>query len=269
MPVATSPALLFSRPVRVLTLVLTLLLARAECATPGPLVVVGGGKTNPAILSETLRLGGGTQARVAILPQASELPDTGEKSASLWREAGAAEATVVDLKAADAARATLSDATLIWMPGGDQNRLVAALQQAGLVELLRDCRARGAVIGGTSAGAAVLSELMITGEADLGSVSADAVKLAPGLGLWPEVIVDQHFLKRQRFNRLLSAVLAHPEKTGVGIDEGTAVIVTNKSWRIIGASQVMLIRAGPEPEAFQLRLLKDQDSWPSDTTRSP
>jgi cyanophycinase len=229
----------------------------------GALVVVGGGKTNPVIVSQTLKLAGGGNARAAILPQASELPDTGEKSAAMWREAGAAGAEVVDLKKPDEARAKLTNATLIWMPGGDQNKLAVALREAGMIELMRERLASGAVIGGTSAGAAVMSALMITGEADLGSVSPKATELAEGLGLWPEVIVDQHFLKRQRFNRLLSAVLAHPEKIGVGIDEGTAVVVTAKGWRVIGASQVLLIQAQDKEKCrHQIHLLQPGDTWP-------
>jgi cyanophycinase len=75
--------------------------------------------------------------------------------------------------------------------------------------------------------------------------------------------VDQHFLKRQRFNRLLSAVLAHPEKIGVGIDEGTAVVVTAKGWRVIGASQVLLIQAQDKEKCrHQIHLLQPGDTWP-------
>jgi cyanophycinase len=243
---------------------LFLLMAQALLGnSPGPLVVVGGGKTNAQIVEETLRLAGGKAARAAILPQASELPDTGEKSAQMWRDAGAASADVIDLTKPDEARAKLTQASLIWMPGGAQTRLVTALRESGMIETLRECRERGAVIGGTSAGAAVMSALMMSGVADLSAISSKSVELVDGLGLWPEVIVDQHFLKRQRFNRLLSAVLVHPDKIGVGIDESTAVIVTDKGWRVIGASQVLLIQAqSDDPRRHLMHLLQPGDQWP-------
>ncbi|MEQ1852038.1 MAG: cyanophycinase [Chthoniobacteraceae bacterium] len=214
-----------------------------EAAPRGHLVVVGGGKTNPEITRKALDLAGGTKARVVILPQASELPDTGEKSTLLWRELGAQTVVAIkDLGAAEARR-EIEAAGVIWMPGGSQNKLAGAIRDAGLEDLIRTRYRDGAVVGGTSAGAAVISQLMITGEADLRSITSGATKTAEGLGLWPEVIVDQHFVKRQRFARLVSAVLDHPDKIGVGIDEETAVIVTGGEWRVLGSSSVIVIDA--------------------------
>ena len=123
-----------------------------------------------------------------------------------------------------AARETIEAADLIWMPGGDQNRLMAALQKADLVNAIRDRHRKGATVGGTSAGAAVQSGVMITGEAPLDTIRRGATVTADGLDLWPGVIVDQHFVRRQRFQRLLAAVLDRPQLVGVGIDEGTAAV---------------------------------------------
>lgn len=192
----------------------------SEAAARGHLVVVGGGRTQPEFLKLALELGGGAKARVVVLAQASELPDAGAKSVALWRDLGASTvAANTDLHAAGA-RAELEAANVIWMPGGDQNRLVQAIRDAGLADVIRKRYRDGAVVGGTSAGAAVVSQLMITGEAELQSITAGATKIAEGLGLWPEVIVDQHFVKRQRYARLLSAVLDHPEKIGGQEDKG-------------------------------------------------
>jgi cyanophycinase len=140
--------------------------------------------------------------------------------------------------------------------------------------LIRERYVAGAVVGGTSAGAAVMSDLMITGEADLTGVGRGATKLAPGLGLWPGVIVDQHFLKRQRFNRLFAAVLDQPDHVGVGIDEETAVIVSAGRWEVIGRSQVLVLDARkarnapasdqdarPAAGNVQLHLLRDGMNW--------
>ena len=118
-----------------------------------------------------------------------------------------------------------------------------AIDGTGLAEVIRARYQAGAIVGGTSAGAAVISEAMITGDADLQSLTAQKTVIAKGLGLWPEVIVDQHFLKRQRDNRLISAVIDHPSLVGVGIDESTAVVVHGGSFDVIGESSVVVIDA--------------------------
>lgn len=216
------------------------------CAAPalgqsGTLVIVGGGNTGPEIVSRTLALAGGPNAIVAVLPQSSAEPDAGDESVKMWREAGARDAAKVAFDDRQMATAALRRATLIWMPGGDQNRFMKAIDGTGLADVIRERYLRGAVVGGTSAGAAVISEAMITGEADLQAVTAGKTVLAGGLGLWPEVIVDQHFLKRQRGNRLISAILDRPTLIGVGIDESTAVVVHGSSFEVIGRSAVVVI----------------------------
>jgi cyanophycinase len=232
----------------------------------GPLVVVGGGKADDTVLRRALELAGGKDAPIAILPQASSLPDTGEKAANLWRAFGATKITVASELAAEKTKTALREATLIWMPGGQQTKLMQALNEAGIPDILRERHRAGAVIGGTSAGAAVMSRLMITGESDLESITPQATKLAEGLSLWPEVIVDQHFMKRQRFNRLMSAVLDHPDKIGVGIDEGAAVIVSSKSLEVFGG-KVLIIDARasafgkPPATNAQLHLLSPGMTW--------
>jgi cyanophycinase len=136
----------------------------------------------------------------------------------------------------------IESANLIWMPGGDQNRLMKALP-AGVIDTIRKRFREGAVVGGTSAGAAVLSQVMITGEADLRAIRRGATQTADGLALWPRAIVDQHFVRRQRFNRLLSAVLDRPELVGVGVDESTAAVWRGSKLEVIGAAQVLIIDA--------------------------
>jgi len=249
-------------------------LIAAEPPPLGHLVVVGGGKTNPEIMQHALALGGGPAAHVVILPQASEVADTGEKSAAMWRELGAGTVTPLpDLHAAGT-RPAIEAASVIWMPGGDQNVLAKALREAGLADAILTRYRAGAVVGGTSAGAAITSQLMITGEADLQSITAGATQIAAGLGLWPEVIVDQHFVKRQRYGRLFSAVLDHPEKIGVGIDEETAVVVSPDGWHVLGKSSVVIIdaRSAQRPPAepgtiasatgLRVHLLKAGMTWP-------
>ena len=231
-----------------------LLLSVSAAAQTGTLVVVGGGNTGPDIVSKALDLAGGRNAIVAVLPQSSAERDAGDASVTMWKDAGAREAAKIAFDNREAAAAALRRATLIWMPGGDQNRFMQAIDGTGLVDVIRERYRQGAVVGGTSAGAAVISDVMITGEADLQSLTAGKTVIAKGLGLWPDVIVDQHFLTRQRGNRLLSAVLDHAELVGVGIDESTAVIVRGASFEVVGKSAVVVIdprgatveKAGPE-----------------------
>jgi cyanophycinase len=104
--------------------------------------------------------------------------------------------------------------------------------------------AQGVVFGGTSAGAAVMSRRMITGEGDFGVIDGREVDVREGLGLLPGVIVDQHFVRRQRENRLFGLVLLHPEERGVGIDEDTAILVSGgRLAEVVGRGPVLLVDA--------------------------
>jgi cyanophycinase len=229
---------------RRLVLVCLLCLAPvALSASSGALVVVGGGDTGPEIVRKALELSGGTSAVVAVLPQSSAEPDAGQSSVEMWLKAGAKEASIVRFEDRAAAAAALRRATLIWIPGGDQNRFMKAIDGTGLDDVIRERHRAGVTVGGTSAGAAVIADAMFTGDADLKSLTAGSTVIASGLGLWPEALIDQHFLKRQRDNRLISAVFDRPGLIGVGIDEGTAVVVQGSSLDVVGASSVVVIDA--------------------------
>lgn len=208
----------------------------------GHLLVVGGGGTTPEMVERALALAGKGK-RVVVLPQASAREDAGDGAVSMWKEAGATASSRLDLADPDAARRAVLEADLIWLSGGDQNRLLKALEGTGIPEAIRERYVEGAVVGGTSAGAAVLSELTITGEADLDRLRAGSTGLVPGLGLWKGVIVDQHSLRRGRLNRLITAILDHPDKVGVAIDEQTAVLVSGRRFVVIGRSNVVVLDA--------------------------
>jgi cyanophycinase len=223
-----------------LTTLLAVVLAPALAGqSPGAIVAVGGGGTTDAIVRRTLELAGGKEAVVVVLPQSSAAEGAGDSSVKMWLDAGAKSARKLAFDE-PGARAALEAATLIWMPGGDQNRFMKAIDGTGLDAVIRARNRAGAVVGGTSAGAAVLSRLMMTGDADLKSLAPGKTVLAKGLGLLPDVIVDQHFLQRQRNNRLLSAVLDNPLTIGVGIDEATAAIFRNGGIEVVGRSAVVV-----------------------------
>lgn len=212
----------------------------------GRLLAVGGGGTTDAIVARALELAGGPKTRMLIVPQASGAEDAGSSSATFWREKGAQDVRVLDLADPAKAKADIASADFVWMPGGDQNRLMKSLREAGVVDAIRDRYRAGALVGGTSAGAAVLSKVMIVGgdTADLTSVRAAGTETAEGLALWADAIVDQHFMKRQRFNRLMSAVLDRPDLVGVGVDERTGVVLhPDGSCEVVGDGSVLVLDA--------------------------
>ena len=224
---------------------------------PGTLVVVGGGGTPRDVIEFAIELAGGPDAAIVVLPQASATEAAGDSTVRMFEEAGARNVAnwrwpgspgTEDLAgpwpSVDEAAAAIREAALIWFPGGGQARLKNALDDAGLTDLVRARHVAGAMVGGTSAGAAVMAAVMITGEEyDLEGVIVGSTHTTEGLGIWPGALIDQHFLKRQRNNRLLAAVLDHPDLIGVGIDERTAVIVEGDDLRVMGESSVVVFDA--------------------------
>lgn len=208
----------------------------------GQLILAGGGDITE-IIAPILEQAGGPRVKLLVVPQASEDADAGERHAQLWRKQGVRTVAILDVNDLPKARAAVTEAELIWMSGGDQSRLVKRLEGTGLVELIHRRYRQGATVGGTSAGAAVASRVMIAGDPPDDRVTAAQPKLANGLSLWPEFIVDQHFVQRDRFNRLLGAVFAHPTLIGVGIAESTAVVVSGAEFKVIGPGPVVVIDA--------------------------
>jgi|KBSSwiStaDraftv2_1062776.scaffolds.fasta_scaffold00651_5 cyanophycinase len=228
----------------------------------GHLLIVGGGPIPDAILQRFVALAGAGQARIAVFPMASEDADAGIELTEDFRKLGAsAERIVLTHEQADteAAAKRLEGVTGIWFGGGDQVRLTGALRGTRTEGAIKERFRAGAVVGGTSAGAAVMSSPMITGDEKKPggdrplakdspdawiTIARDDVATVDGFDLIPGAIVDQHFVRRRRNNRLLSVVLEHPERVGVGIDESTALEVSpDGSWRVLGASVAVVFDA--------------------------
>jgi cyanophycinase len=197
-----------------------------------------------------IHLAGGPDADLVVFPTASEEADTGDYYRELFaddygcRNVAVAEVhdrdDAMDEKLAERVRA----ADGIWFSGGDQRRITEALLDTPVGTAVVEAWRRGATVGGTSAGTACQSGLMITGDGDFDVITADNVVLWPGLGMFEGVIVDQHFVARRRHNRLISVVLEHPELVGVGVDEGTAVWVRpDGTFRVIGEAWVVVYDA--------------------------
>jgi cyanophycinase len=215
----------------------------------GALIVAGGGRLEPEIWEAFVELAGGADARIVVIPGASEA----ESFPSDWggleplRRTGALDITVLhtrDRAEADDEQfvAPLRMATGVWIPGGRQWRLTDAYlgtrTHAELVALL----ARGGVIGGTSAGASVQASYMVRGAPE-----GNHIMMAPGheegFGFLRDVAVDQHLLARGRERDLLEVIAAQPELLGIGIDESTAIVVRGDTARVIGRSKVAIYDA--------------------------
>lgn len=211
----------------------------AAQSRPPTLALVGGNAGVPATKA-ILDLGGGANAVVAVIihRQAS-----GDSTVNLWRKVGATEVIPIHVKDAATAGPALERATIIFFAGGGQAELYDAIKNTPMPAAIRARYAQGAIVGGTSAGAAVMSKIMTTGDADLQSMTAGRTKWSEGLGLWPGVIIEQHTLKRQRLARFFSLVMDHPDHLGVAMDEGTGVVVSGRTMRVIGVSSVTVLDA--------------------------
>ena len=188
-----------------------------------------------------VEIAGGKKARIAVLPQASSRPNRGEASVEVYSKLGADEVYIVSLDDPQKARAKIEKATAIWFPGGSQQQLYQELDKAGLVDFIRVRHRAGIPVAGTSAGAAVMSEIMIPNAPGKPGLVGGNTPVAKGLGLVPELIIDQHFIARHRMDRLLSAVMDHPGRIGVGIGESTAIVVAGREFKVMGQGSVVVI----------------------------
>ncbi len=232
-------------------------------ALHGSLVIVGGGPRPPEIRQRFVdHAGGAGGANVIVFAMASEeCKEGGDEEVAALRAMGVdAESRCLTRVEADADSnvARVAKATGIWFGGGDQARLTGVLRGTRVEEMMHRRFDAGAVVGGTSAGAAVMSAVMLTGDERrrggdrLPTDSSDAyltiardnVVTVPGFGFITNAVVDQHFFRRKRHNRLISVVLEHPDLIGVGIDESTALVVDSVGkWSVIGASAAIVYDA--------------------------
>lgn len=246
------------------TFLLGLALASSALAQPSThLVIVGGGNHPKLGVEKIYHWAGEKQARILVIPWATAEPD--ENFVEFSRDFQELPVTSIqraplaplDPKSRALFLSQLEQATGVWFSGGDQVKIMDVLKDAELLQALRHKFAQGTVFGGTSAGTAIMSLRMLTGEGDVTLLDGRQVELREGLGLLPpDLIVDQHFLKRQRQNRLFGLILENPDALGVGIDESTALVVTNgNEAEVVGESQVMLVRR-EAPNALKVWLFQ-------------
>lgn len=223
----------------------------------GDLFIIGGGKRPPELVQDLIAIAGvDTAGYIAVLPMSSGIPDTSYYYArKQFVEQGIER--VHNFYLAKGERYTpaqldsITKAQLIYLTGGNQNTFMDIVQGTGLVAAVQKAYQQGATIAGTSAGAALQSEVMLTGDekkypeydGEFPTIEANNLIVAPGLGLLKTAIIDQHFVQRSRMNRLIAVILEHPHLLGIGIDESTAIHVHGDSARVHGVSQVLTLQA--------------------------
>lgn len=213
------------------------------------------------ILTRFVRLAGGAGANIVVVSTASELGDrTTELYVRIFTELGAA--TITGLNPQERAEAedpgiaaALVNATGVFLTGGNQLRLTSIVAGTRLDSGLHLARDRGAVVAGTSAGASALAAYMLAFGDSGATPRHGIVQLAAGLGLVPQMVVDQHFEQRTRLGRLLSAVAQSPSLVGLGLDEDTAAIVhADQAMEVIGRGAVTVVDGSRmRTDAFRLR----------------
>jgi cyanophycinase len=200
----------------------------------GWIIPIGGAENKEndrRILERFVRVSGGQDADIVVIPTASRMHETGSRYEHVFRDIGAERVTVMDFDTRRDCHESgrlerLDQASGIFFTGGNQLRLTTLLGGTPVAKLIRTRNAHGVTVGGTSAGASILSEHMIAAGDEGSSLIAGSVRLAPGLGLTNRIIIDQHFRQRDRLGRLLAALAYNPFAVGLGLDEDTAAFIS-------------------------------------------
>jgi cyanophycinase len=230
------------------------------------LLVIGGGDRTPGILQKIAQESGGEKGKLLVITWAGgeqqeyfeAFREDVEKVSKIQFIKGAFRPLTAQTKIEFLQQ--LKEATGIYFTGGDQNRVMEVLQDKDLLQAIQAKYNSGTFFSGSSAGTAIMSKIMITGEGDFKVIDGNKVETKEGIGLLQEVILDQHFIVRQRQNRLIGLVLKYPNQLGVGIDEDTAIFIKdNRIGEVFGNSQVMIFDAKKEP--MKIFFLKKGDKF--------
>jgi cyanophycinase len=226
-------------------------MASSKRRTTPTLLIIGGAEDRvgkATVLRRFVRLAGGRRARIVLIPTASSFQDeVTEAYTEVFTRLGAPAPVVVNPQSRqeshdDALVALVDEATGVFMSGGSQLKLSQRFPGTPLGEALHRAHERGAVVGGTSAGASIMSQFMISMGDEGITPRQRHSQLSAGLGLLEGVIIDQHFAQRSRYGRLMSMVAASPSLIGVGIDEDTAIEVRDRErFTVHGAGAVFVL----------------------------
>ncbi|EKQ66903.1 cyanophycinase [Leptolyngbyaceae cyanobacterium JSC-12] len=233
----------------------------------GTLVIIGGAEDREGdciVLREFVRAAGGVKAHIAVMTAATSMPkEVGQDYIRIFKRLGAEFVEVIDTREREDSEKEsnihiIEQATGIFFTGGDQSKIVDNIKGTPLDKAIHKRYAQGAVVGGTSAGAAMMPDEMIVGGASVSNPSVDAVELGPGMGFLPGIVVDQHFAQRGRLGRLLAALVLQPAVLGLGIDEDTGIIVNGDEFQVVGSGAVTVVDETEATHNNLEGLLKDE-----------
>ncbi|MGB7378655.1 MAG: cyanophycinase [Rivularia sp. (in: cyanobacteria)] len=220
-------------------------------STRGPLLIIGGAEDRQGeceILREFVRYAGGTKARIVVITAATDLPlEVGKQYISIFERLGAEDARMIDTRSKEDAYSStvlenIEKATGVFFTGGDQAKIVNTIKDTDLDAAIHRRFSEGMIVAGTSAGAAIMPDIMICDGDSETNPRMEIVKMSPGMGFFPGVIIDQHFLQRARIGRLISALTQQRKAVlGFGIDENTAILVIGNKIQVIGENAVTII----------------------------
>src|SRR5215467_63800 len=219
-------------------------------AQRGWIIPIGGAENKEndrRILERFVELSGGSNADIVVIPTASRMHETGPRYEKIFADIGAERVSVMDFDTRRDCQEPgrlqrIEAATGIFFTGGNQLRVTTLLGGTPVAKLIRARNAHGVTVGGTSAGASILSEHMIAYGDEGSSAVAGSVRLAPGLGLTNRFIIDQHFRQRDRLGRLLTAIAYNPFAVGIGLDEDTAAFIgPDEVVEVEGSGSVTLV----------------------------
>lgn len=216
----------------------------------GPLLAIGGAEDKTSdrlILRRFVELAGGPNARIVVLPTASGFHDAGHRYVRVFNDLGVKCARSLEIREREDARSDdhvslVGGSTGVFLTGGNQVRIASILGGTPVARMLKEVHARGAVVAGTSAGASVMSSVMVAGGETRRTPAANMAQMAPGLGLIDSLVIDQHFRERDRVARLVTMITYNPGFLGLGIDEDTAaLILPDEQMEVIGSGSVVIV----------------------------
>ena len=217
----------------------------------GNLIIIGGAEDKEGdkeILKRVAKYIDSKKEKLVIATIATEYPEKSyEKYKKIFEGLGIVNIENLDItKREDAFKLEnvqiINNANLLFFTGGDQLRITSMIGGTLVYDAIKELCNRGGLIAGTSAGASVMSDTMIVQGEDDESPHKCTLKMSPGLGLVKNIIIDQHFAQRGRIGRLLTAIAENPEVLGIGIDEDTAILVSDKGTaEVIGSGAVYFI----------------------------
>ena len=239
---------------KIIVIISVLLIVNAPAFSQGSLFIIGGGARPVSLLNAMIDEAGLKEGGYAIvLPMASSQTENAVASGiKQLVDLGISAVVGFDFKKGETPSPSkldsMSKASLIYISGGSQSRFMGVVEGTAIENAIWECFNNGGTIGGTSAGAAVMSEKMINGvqanypdaEGGFRVIEKGNTALANGLGLIKTAIIDQHFVERSRHNRLMTLAMEYPQLKCIGIDESTAIVVKGNKVRVVGLSQVLV-----------------------------